>query len=340
MAGVKPQRSPWALRLAIIGTLLLIIGSLVLSNQNDAIDSIYDPRERAIAEIVAGDSQLLDITDGGCYYVIVKAKVSGVDASMKPIEGSAASSDEFEPTSCLTDWTPMASDGTTFLIVEEWVVDKDGEAMLATTCSEEDCAGETVWIVSPDGWEMDLFDSTGILFGCGVCCIGFIVLPVAAVVRYWSRANTLQGSVTFIGPNQTISEPLQNQQEIIAALQQQHLQQNTNGEHLEREEQDGFVDGSKDVMQGRLLTTEQVFGLMRGEMDGEPQQKVQDPFADSIPKRHEPKAVVKKANTEAISVWDSGGGVANTPLENRPVREKTPRQDNSASKDWAEWDDM
>ena len=146
--------------------------------------------------------------------------------------------------------------------------------------------------------------------------------------------------MTFIGPNQTISEPLQNQQEIIAALQQQHLLQNTSGEPLEQEEQDGFVDGSKDVMKGRLLTTEQVFGLMRGEMNGEPQQKVQAPFADSIPKPHEPKKVVKKANTEEISVWDSGEGAASTSLENRPVRKKTTRQDNSSSKEWAEWDDM
>ena len=46
MAGVKPQQSPWALRLAIIGALMLITGGLILSSQDGAIDSIYDPRER------------------------------------------------------------------------------------------------------------------------------------------------------------------------------------------------------------------------------------------------------------------------------------------------------
>ena len=340
MAGVKPQQSPWALRLAIIGALMLITGGLILSSQDGAIDSIYDPRERAIAEITAGDSQLLEIVNDGCYYVIVEAKVSGVDASLKPIEGSAASNEEFESSKCLTDWTPMASDGTTFLIVKEWVVDKDGEAMLATTCSDEDCDNADVWIVSPDGWEMDFFDSTGLVFGCGICCTGLIVLPVAAVVRYWSRANSVQGSVTFIGPNQTISQPFQNQEDIIAAIQQHRMQQNPNDESLEQEEQDGFVDGSKDVMQGRLLTTEQVFGLMRGEIDIEPQQKVEDPFADSRPQRIEPKTKVKSVNTEEISVWDSGGSIAKSPSEQRPTRKKTVAQEKSPSKDWAEWDDM
>ena len=62
MAGVKPQQSPWALRLAIIGALMLITGGLILSSQDGAIDSIYDPRERAIAEITAGDSQPSGLT--------------------------------------------------------------------------------------------------------------------------------------------------------------------------------------------------------------------------------------------------------------------------------------
>ena len=96
-------------------------------------------------------------------------------------------------------------------------------------------------------------------------------------------------------------------------------------------------------MSGNLLTTEQVYALMRGDVE-EAGKNVADPFADGAPK---PKQVVpiKDPNTQTIASWDAGApDAAQTSEEDasrpyvQPVKrvEQKPEQNN----DWKAWDEV
>ena len=106
------------------------------------------------------------------------------------------------------------------------------------------------------------------------------------------------------------------------------------------EQEDGFVDGSRDVMQGTMMTTEQVYGFMRGDVQ-ETMQKVEDPFADS-PTPVRPSVKKKVANTSAISDWDMGGGNNDEKITPRVKRSppKEVKEKSSESDAWSAWDDM
>ena len=106
------------------------------------------------------------------------------------------------------------------------------------------------------------------------------------------------------------------------------------------EEEDGFVDGSRDVMQGTMMTTEQVYGFMRGEVH-ETGQEVDDPFADS-PTPIRPSVKKKAPNTTAISYWDMGGENHYEKITPRPKRsqQKEVKKKSSESDAWSAWDDM
>ena len=348
MAGNPSKRSPWALRLGILGALLLLGSGIAFYSQTSAIDSIYDPRERATVEIGVGDSAIFEVGNNECYMAVAFENASDSTVEVKKMVGVAAVNEAMETKNCFTDWTPMASDGASFVVVEQWVTEEPGELMVSVSCEENDCGNEVVWIVNVDGWQMEVFESSGLTIGFSLCCIGLIVLPIAAIFAYSSRSRAVRGTLNVIGRDQEFLQALQEQDQSMVA---QHPMLQRLKEDLERQQieemqgeqepqDDSFVDGSKAVMQGQLLTTEQVYAFMRGDIE-EMSRPVEDPFVDSAPKVQEKRIVPKKVNTEQISVWDTGGDGAAPSKEPTAARRKSvPRENKVSSKEWAEWDDM
>ena len=348
MAEKPTKRSPWALRLGILGTVLLLAGGAALTLQTSAIDSIYDPRERATVEINYGDSEIIEVNKDECYMAVTFSNASDSEIEIKKVVGSAAANEVVEPVKCLTDWTPMASDGATFEIIEDWVTDESGELMVSASCEESDCDGQVVWIVNVEDWQMEIFESTGLTLGFSFCCIGILILPIAAIIAYSNRSRAVRGTLNVIGRDDEFLRSLQEQDQSMVA---QHPMLQKLKEELERqqmaesqgqaEEDDSYVDGSKAVMQGQLLTTEQVYALLRGDVE-EMSRSVDDPFADSVPTAEPKRKETKKVNTEQISLWDMGGDAPaakrSEPAANR--RRAVQQDDRTNSKDWAEWDDM
>ena len=117
-------------------------------------------------------------------------------------------------------------------------------------------------------------------------------------------------------------------------------------------QQDGsFVDGSGDVQSGILMTTDQVYALMRGDVEGAGE-LVQDPFVTA---KLQPTATEKqqkiqqKENDVLISSWDEGGSgsvKANpiTPINRSKTTPVVPIKNDSVSKEdentWKQWDEM
>jgi len=345
MAEGASQRSPWARGLAIAGVLFLVLGAIIVNSQNKAIDSNFDPREISIAQIEVENSVIFDVEKDECYMAIVKDGESDMDVTLTPIIGSDAANEELAPKSCFSDWIPMASDGVAFEIHEQWIATENGEMLALSSCSGEECQGQTVWLAHIEEWqELKLFESGGLIFGFGICCLGFLFLPIAGILAYSARSNAIHGPVRIVGRNGELLQSFKNQEEMMAAMEDQNspLHQNASNETLpeEPEHDDGFVDGSKDVMQGTLMTTEQVYAFMRGDAP-EVIRQVGDPFADSpAPVKQTVERPV--ANTEVISDWDTGGGdeikaALSSPTRRKPIELK---EENSESKNWTVWDDM
>ena len=343
MAEGASQKSPWASRLAILGALFLVIGAILVSAQKETIDSVYDPRQISITEIVGEGSVTFEVEQKGCYMAIVMKGESDMDVTFTPIDGSAAASEDLSPKSCFSDWAPMASDGEVFEIHEEWIAEESGEMLAQSTCNEG-CEGQTVWIVHVDNWALELLNSTGLVFGFAICCLGFLFLPVAGILAYSARSNTIHGTVRVIDGDEGLLQSFGSQEEMLEALHDVNSPIYMGSEKEDVGEisgsDDGFVDGSKDVMQGTLMTTEQVYAFMRGDAPEEVH-KVSDPFADS------PTPVTKAverpvANITEISDWDAGG--ANESLKSstpspRP-KQKEIKAKETDSNGWSAWDDL
>lgn len=338
------KRSPWALKLAILGIVLLILGSIILSSQTETIDSIFDPREISIAEIEGEGSVTFDVEQNECYMAVVLENKDDLEVALTPVvSGSAAANEDLAPKSCFSDWNPMASDGKVFTIHEQWVAEESGEMIASSSCTEDTCEGQTIWMVHTDStWAFEIFESGGLVFAFGICCLGFLFLPIAGLLAYSARSKTVHGTFRVVDGDGVLLQSFENQDDLMAALKNPSstLHQNAGVPmpEEEAEDTDGFVDGSKDVMQGSLLTTEQVYAFMRGDTP-ERIQEVEDPFADTpkVVRQVEKKTVV---NTEDISDWDSGGNETTT-TPSRPARQKSVQSKESKKEpgDWAVWDD-
>ncbi len=143
MADGASQKSPWASRLAILGALFLVIGTILVSTQKETIDSVYDPRILSIAEIEGENSVTFDVQEEGCYMAIVLEGKGDMTVSLNPIDGSAAATEDLSPKSCVSDRAPMPDDGVDFEIHEEWNVEENGEILDQSTCNEG-CESQTV----------------------------------------------------------------------------------------------------------------------------------------------------------------------------------------------------
>lgn len=134
--------------------------------------------------------------------------------------------------------------------------------------------------------------------------------------------------------------------ENIAKLQQQAVVEKVDNPFADTglTESSDFVDGSEDVQNGTLLTTEQVFALMKGDVD-EAQSRVSDPFADYNRVRTE-QPVKKVTNTKEIASWDEGDNLfTKQEVENKtktvPNKVAKTAEDKPSAKPnaWKDWDE-
>ena len=341
----QSTRNPWPMRLAIAGAVLIILGAFILNSQNQAIDNAYDPRVMAVAEATGAGGEVVTIEDG-CYYAVTLEGENNVDLNLTRIEGSARIDAAEERKICASDWFPMASDGTSFVITEGWDVGQDGEYALDITCQDDaDCTNDTVYLVHTNPHQFAILTSPGLLFGMASCCLGITILPLAGAILWLSRMNQSKGSVVMMNPDGTMTQATELTPEMMAAFArgENPLQQNVAPPFADTGlgETEEFIDGKESVMKGSLLTTEQVYALMRGDVE-EATQQVSDPFADR-PSIHQPATPKKDPNTAHIASWDDGNDETELPaVEERPkVRPiQREKQVDESPADWKSWDDL
>jgi hypothetical protein len=368
--------SRWPQRLLVVALTITLLGALLFAMNTEELDSIFDPRLNNEVEFQGDGTNVVNISSG-CYRAISIDGNSNFEITMTKLDGSARVGGALENKNCLVDFQAMASDGTDFKTVASWQITEAAEYALDVECSvSTDCQEQVGWLVSIDDVQSGMFESKGLLAGGFMCILGILLLPLSAILMAATRSKG-KSKMMIVQADGTLT-PVTN-------LNPAMIQQINNGEELQQVvgnevagpfadspstlensqsvsgpfadsgigQQDGsFVDGSEDVQSGIMMTTDQVYALMRGDVEGAGE-LVQDPFvtAKLQPTPTEKQQhIQQKENDVLISSWDGGGSDSvkiTTPIAPVNPSKKTPVvpiKNDSASKEdentWKQWDEM
>ena len=99
--------NPWAMRIAIIGLVFILLGSIAIFSNVDKIDDAASPKKINEASLTGDGSVTVELSKS-CYSAIaVDDAVTNI--SLFKMVGSNVQSDPIETSNCKTDWTPMDS---------------------------------------------------------------------------------------------------------------------------------------------------------------------------------------------------------------------------------------
>ena len=342
MASASSQSNPWAMRVGIFGLICVFISAIMLFSQTDAIDNAFNPKNMSEIKLTGDNSEVGEL-DVGCHIAVGMDDKEYGDITLKMMVGSSPSSDTVDTTSCATDWQPMDSSGQEYFFVEEWDVTEKGEYVLSMQCSTDiDCDNSTIWLVDVTKAQWTVFGETGLIVAGGLCCFGLILLPVAMILYFSNRGKS---NVMMINANGQIIPLTDLTPQTIERLESKPKEVIDNPfADTGISDSEEFIDGKEGVENGTLLTTEQVFALMRGDVE-EAQNRVSDPFADFNQKMEEQVVREKKDNSNVIAFWDAGDeGKITTTTSKQPTKGKKEiqlakeKQTNNVA--WKEWDEL
>jgi len=368
--------SRWPQRLLIVALTIILLGSLMLAMNTEKLDSVWDPRLNNEVEFQGDGTHVVNISSG-CYRAISINGNSDFEITMTKVDGSAPAGGTLENKNCLVDFQAMASDNTDFKTVASWQITESAEYVLDVECSASvDCQEQVGWLVSIDDIQYGMFESKGLLAGLSMCMIGILLLPLSVILIAVTKSKG-KSEIMMVQADGSLT-PVTN-------LNQAMIQKMNNGEGLQPDDankvagpfadspttlgneqsvsgpfadsgigqQDGsFVDGSGDVQSGIMMTTDQVYSLMRGDVEGAGE-LIQDPFVTAklqpTPTEKQQK-IQQKENDVLISSWDEGVSESVktaptiTPISRSKITPVVPTKNDSASKEdentWKQWDEM
>jgi hypothetical protein len=325
----QQKKSRWPFRILIASLVSLVIGSVLLLSQMDTMDAILDPRDNNIAVLNTQDGvqTLVEIDDTGCY----RAYGVGFDGNvtLSELDGSVIG-DPLTESKCKLDWQAMANDGQEFETLATWVVSTKGDYILQVEC-EGVCGNETIWLTSIDSMEEGIISSTSLLTGGLLCCLGILLLPLSGVLLAFSQ-NRKKNVMVVVGPDGNLMPLTDYTPDNIQA--QLNQQRNDTGEGLDFDIRTGEyvgpqnsntqaqMGGQQHVAAGSMLTTEQVYALMRGDVEAastREEETVPDPFP-----------------TSPGSSIVASSPAKQTPLPVEKQSRKIPKAENQ---DWQSWDE-
>ena len=325
----QQKKSRWPFRILIAALVSLVIGSVLLLSQMDTMDEILDPRDNNVSELntLTEGQKLVEINDAGCY----RAYGTGFDGNVTLYDLDGYDNNEpISESKCKLDWQAMANDGQEFETLGTWIVPTKGDYILQVECDGE-CENETIWLTSIDSMEDGVLSSTSLLTGGLLCCLGVLLLPLSGVLLAFSQ-NRKKNVMVVMGPDGNLM-PLTDYtpENIQTQLNQQNSETNEGldfdirtGEYVDTKSTNAQAQmgGQQHVAAGSMLTTEQVYALMRGDVEAgsTPQEEVvPDPFPTS----------------PGSSVSTSRSPKPTTIQVDKPSR-KIPKAENQ---DWQSWDE-
>ncbi len=339
------KRSPWAFRLAIAGGVMLLLGAILMQSQASTISDVMDPREQHQGAYDGNGTFTTGILDEECYRFYQTDDGAEKTVRLYKVEGSSLAGEPLEEKKCLLDFQPMTSDGVGLVELASWDINASGEHALVIECSE--CTKETTgWLISVDEMRDELFGSTSLLLGGAMCCLGVVTTPIALIVYFASKPSR-SPRVMMVGEDGKLipitdlnpdHPTLFNQPD--ATVPSQPAVAPPFADTAEHQPSDEFVDGLNDVAAGSLLTTEQVYALMRGDVEGAHEHAKTERYQTTSAE----EAIQDAANAAAIASWDEGVPLAEPQAVERksaaPARKTSKTESAAPSKAWKDWDDQ
>ncbi len=323
------KKNPWPLRILLASMACFVLGSVLFIGQMDALGDALDPQRNNVGSIDANSEsqKLMAVEESGCY------RAYGVDfegnVTLAKVEGSDVKEDMAE-SKCKLDWGAMSADGSVqYSILGSWELAK-GDYLMRVDCDGA-CANETIWLTSIDEMESGVFDSPLIIIGAGICCLGIFLLPLSGVLLAFSQ-NRKQNVMMVVGPDGQLM-PLTDLTPEVVQNQINSMNQGATdgvgfdvrtGEYMGQgnEPSQLQMDGAQDVQAGSMLTTEQVYALMRGDVESAtPQQEMQEQVADPFP-----TPAIQPSTTRSFT-------------EQREVKHVDRKIPVAQNEDWQSWDE-
>ncbi len=323
----QQKKSRWPFRILITALVSLVIGSVLLLSEMDTMAEILDPRNNNVSELNTQTEvqKLVEIDDAGCY----RAYGVGFDGNVTLYDLDGYENGEpITESKCKLDYQAMASDGQEFETLGTWIISTEGDYILQVECYGE-CENETIWLTSIDSMEDGLLSSTPLLTGAMMCCLGVLLLPLSGVLLAFSQ-NRKKNVMVVMGPDGNLMPLTDYTPDNIQSQLNQQKNETTDGldfdirtgEYVDPKSTNAQaqMEGQQHVAAGSMLTTEQVYALMRGDVESAstPEEEVvPDPFPTSpgssvsanIPKQaplkvEKPSRKIPKAEGQDWQSWD------------------------------------
>ena len=323
------KKNPWPLRILIASMVCFVIGSVLILSQTSVIGDALDPARNNVVSIDAGSetqSPAFTIDESGCHRAYGVKFVGNV--TLVELDGSSEKA-PIKESKCKLDWGAMSADGSVeYVILGSWEV-TEGDYLLRLDC-EGQCANETIWLTSIDKMESTLLSSPYAIIGGTICCLGILLLPLSGVLLAFAQ-NRKQGVMMVVGPDGNLMpltdltpDVVQNQLNAMNNGTQEEVGFDVRtGEYMKPESKMGMQqqDGTQDVQAGSMLTTEQVYALMRGDVESASQQEQEAEVADPFP-------IPSVQRTEAPSRVDV-----------KPMQQSDRKIPVAKNEDWQSWDE-
>ena len=339
------KRSPWALRLAIAGGVMLLLGGILMQSQASTIGSVMDPREQYQGAYTGEGTHRTGVLEDTCYRFYQEEGDAVMAVQLYRVEGDTMVGEALEENTCMLDWQPMTIDGAVMVERAAWTLNASGDFAVVSTC-DDDCTGTTGWLVSVDEVPENLMQSTPLLFGGAMCCLGVLTTPIALIVYFASKPSR-SPRVMMVGEDGRLV-PLTDVHPDHPTLFEQNEAVSPSqpsvappfADTAEHQPSEDFVDGLSDVAAGNLLTTEQVYALMRGDVEGAQEHAKTGRYQTTTAE----EAIQDAANAAAIASWDEGITLAEHRAVERkpasPVRASKPTEAATSTNAWKDWDEQ
>ncbi len=262
MVPEPPAASPWPLRIVVLGGVMLLSSFILFGSMGGTLNEAFDPRSTNVAEVSGGGEVLSDLRPV-CHALYVTADHAG-NASLLRSDGWSATGTALEESPCKSEWEPMTVErGVLFVRVAAWDVEEEGEHLLQLDADEEVVA----WLVDVPAMEQGMLSSPYILAAFGLCTFGVLLLPVGLTLLFSERRRRGQ-RVMVVAANGQV-QPLTPGGSEVFGMPTQARETDLpfdpmTGAYRDNDAPASGVDAAPDGM----LTTEQVYALMRGDIEG------------------------------------------------------------------------
>ncbi len=240
------EHSPWPKRIMIAGIALGFIGVIGFSFIFDDFADYYDPREMSehTVEYNSGTNTLLNLSSG-CWVVNVEGDDSDYDVSFQYVEGGAAAGDVAED--CRSDFQASATE-VDFSKITTLDVKKSSQVLVVIECKEAEGCENPLYLTNSEDVLFEMAGNIGLWIVFASCCSGALLLPLGWLLVSINKSKDAKVHLT--------------QQQVVNAMDPFEQELNSNQE---------------------ILTTDQLYKLVRGEVPEMEQQQtnVPSPFSDA-----------------------------------------------------------